>query len=97
MGVGVLGDTFYACQHDGCACVDYVCVVDTWTEEERARWRESGAFKKEYRDQLKATKLFVESYTFLYEDAKWIATGLLTGWTVPDPSVNINQIMSSIL
>lgn len=67
------------------------------TEEVRASWRESGAFKKEYRDQLKSTKLYVEAYKFQYEDARWIVAGLLTGWNVPDPSVNINQLMSSIL
>ena len=43
-------------------------------------WKDSGGFKKEYRDQLKSIKIHVEYYKFQYEDAKWIINGLLTGW-----------------
>lgn len=67
------------------------------TAEARIQWKESGAFRKEIRDQLKSTKLYVESYKFQYEDARWIIVGLLSGWNIPDPSVNINQMILSII
>ena len=36
MGRGVTGGDYHACMESGCPCVDYICVVDTWTDEERA-------------------------------------------------------------
>ena len=36
MGIDVMGTERFACKETGCACVDYVCVVDRMTDEERA-------------------------------------------------------------
>ena len=36
MGKGIMGESLYACMEPGCECVDFECVVATWTDEERA-------------------------------------------------------------